>query len=140
MSYLDTSVLVAALTREERTEEMQHWLVQQPPEELVVSDWTITEFSAALAMKVRMRQLDEAARADVLNVFTAIIAESMTVLSVTRADFSTAAHLANQYGLGLRAGDALHLGIASRTGQPVISLDRTLVKAALAAGIAARLP
>lgn len=139
MSYLDTSILVAALTREERTEEMQHWLVQQPPEELVVSDWTITEFSAALAMKVRMRQLDETTRADVLNVFTAIIAESMTVLSVTRADFSTAAHLANQYGLGLRAGDALHLGIASRTGQPVISLDRTLVKAALAIGVAARL-
>lgn len=139
MSYLDTSLLVAALTREERTEEMQHWLVQQPPEELVVSDWTITEFSAALAMKVRMRQLDETTRADVLNVFTAIIAESMTVLSVTRADFSTAAHLANQYGLGLRAGDALHLGIASRTGQPVISLDRTLVKAALAIGVAARL-
>lgn len=139
MSYLDTSVLVAALTREERTEEMQRWLVQQPPEELVVSDWTITEFSAALAMKVRMRQLDEAARADVLNVFTAIIAESMTVLSVTRADFSTAAHLANQYGLGLRAGDALHLGIASRAGQAIVSLDRALVKAALATGIAARL-
>ena len=139
MSYLDTSVLVAALTREERTEEMQHWLVQQPPEGLVVSDWTITEFSAALAMKVRMRQLDETTRADVLNVFTAIIAESMTVLSVTRADFSTAAHLANQYGLGLRAGDALHLGIASHAGQAIVSLDRALVKAALATGIAARL-
>ncbi len=51
MRYLDTSILVAALTREPRTEEMQDWLAAQAPDSLCISDWVLTEFSAALSMK-----------------------------------------------------------------------------------------
>ncbi len=45
--YLDTSVLVAALTREARTEDIQIWLSRQNPEALAISAWVVTEFSAA---------------------------------------------------------------------------------------------
>ena len=53
MLYIDTSVLVAALTNESRTAEMQNWLASQRPEDLMISDWVMTEFSAALSIKVR---------------------------------------------------------------------------------------
>lgn len=139
MPYLDTSLLVAALTREPRTTSVQRWLAEQRPETLVISDWTITEFSAALSMKVRMRHLGESTRADVVAMFTALTRETFTVLPVAREDFRFAARLADQPGAGLRAGDALHIGIAANHGQQLLSLDRVQVKAATGAGISARL-
>lgn len=42
MFYVDTSVLVAALTRESRTAEAQDWLATQPAGQLAVSDWVLT--------------------------------------------------------------------------------------------------
>lgn len=38
MRYLDTSILVAALTREPRTEEIQHWLAAQDADAPCISD------------------------------------------------------------------------------------------------------
>ena len=57
MIYIDTSVFVAALTNESRTAEMQSWLASQRPDDLVISDWVMTEFSAALSIKVRTDQI-----------------------------------------------------------------------------------
>jgi hypothetical protein len=39
MLYLDTSVLVAALTNEARTRQTQVWLGQQEPDDLVLIGW-----------------------------------------------------------------------------------------------------
>lgn len=90
-------------------------------------------------MKLRMGQLDVAARAEVLKVFAAMVSDTLAVLSVLPEDFLLAARLSDQHASGLRAGDALHLALASRSHEPVVSLDHGLVDAALAAGIAARL-
>ena len=139
LPYLDTSLLVSAFTRERRTAEIQRWLAGQDPDDLVISDWTATEFSAALSMKVRMRDLDPASRADVLAVFTQLMRETFTVLPVSSDDFREAARLADSHESGLRAGDALHLGIVANRGERLLSLDRTQVQAAVAAGISARL-
>lgn len=139
MPYLDTSLLVAALTPERRTAEVQRWLAKQKPDDLVISDWTVTEFSAALSMKVRSRQLDLESRSDALALFTRLARETFSVLPVAREDFREASRLADLHESGLRAGDALHLGVVANHGERLVSLDRVQVEVAVAAGISARL-
>lgn len=139
MLYLDTSLLVAAMTNEPRTAEMQEWLAAQSPEELTISDWVITEFSGALSLKVRAGQLTPAHRADALAVFTSLTEQSFSVLPVSRLDFRTAARFADQHLTGLRSGDALHLAVAANHGIRLNSLDRGLVQAAEALGVSSAL-
>ena len=139
MLYLDTSVLVAALTNEPRTSEIQEWLAAQPPEQLAISDWVITEFSGTLSLKVRTGQLTPAHRAEALAVFASLTEASFTVLPLSRLEFHTAARFADQHVTGLRSGDALHLAVAASHGLRLNSMDRELVQAAEALGVSAAL-
>jgi len=135
MLYLDTSLLVAVLTNEAETERMQHWLGQQPVDDLAVSDWVATEFSSALSIKLRTGQIGAAHRADAMAAFARLAADSFTVVPVSRLQFRTAARFADQHTLGLRAGDALHLAVCADLGATLCTLDQRLSHAGSALGV-----
>jgi uncharacterized protein len=139
MLYVDTSVWVAALTRETRTAEMQAWLAAQAPGSLAISDWVGTEFASALAMKLRMEILSPTERAEVLAAFTALEEASLHTLPVSRLDYRIATQFVHHHSTGLRAGDALHLAIAANHGHHLHTLDTTLATAAEHLGVSARL-
>lgn len=128
--YVDTSILVAALSQEPGTVMAQVWLGAQGDHALVVSDWCVAEFSAALSQKLRRRELDVPLRNQSLASFSALIEDSLHVLPVDPLDFRAAARLADQHAAGLRAGDALHLAVASRHGMTTYTLDKGMAGAA----------
>src|SRR5260370_34574557 len=76
MLYLDTSLLVAALTNETETEPMQQWLCQQRADDPAISDWVATEFSSALSIKLHTRRIESRHRADALERVTVTVYSS----------------------------------------------------------------
>ena len=70
MQYVDTSILVAALFDEVHTDPAQRWLSKQGAGQLLISDWVITEFSAALSVKLNA---DEIARLEAPYIAHAVV-------------------------------------------------------------------
>ena len=138
MIYIDTSVLVSALTKEAGTVLSQAWLAGQEASELAISDWTVTEFASALSLKLRMGTLIAEHRAAAVSEFARLSADSLRVLPVARADFHFAARYADQCRLNIRAGGALHLAICANHGAFLGTLDSRLAEAAAQAGVPLR--
>ena len=72
-------------------------------------------------------------------MFNRLVAESFTVLSMKSRHFQVASRFADPHGLGVRAGDALHLAAASDHGAILHTLDARLAEAGPAIGVATRL-
>lgn len=139
MNYVDTSVLVAALTKEADTRRAERWLTAASAGNLAISDWVVAEFSAALSIKLRVGSIDVLQRATALAAFARMIDESFVLAAITSGHFRAAARFADKHEFGLRAPDALHLAIASGEGATLCTLDKRLASAGKALGVATRL-
>ncbi|HWL67585.1 MAG TPA: type II toxin-antitoxin system VapC family toxin [Geminicoccus sp.] len=91
-----------------------------------------------MAIKLRTGQVSLDQRAAALATFNQLIPDSFTVLPVTAGAFPVAATFVDQHLLGLRAGDALHLAVASAHGATVHTLDHRLAEAGPAVGVPTR--
>ncbi len=138
MHYLDTSILVSALTNDKRSRDVYAWL-EVHHVTLCISGWGQTEFSAALSAKLRSQTMTTEENQMARRGFAVLVAANLTDVPVLPIDFRRAARLAEKHGTGLRGGDALHLAIAERQGTVLCTLDRGQTAAGAALNIATQL-
>jgi len=135
MVYVDTSVLVSILTNEPDAPKAMAWLKRQAPGTLSMSHWTATEFSSALALKVRTGQLEPRQQAMILAAFDKLVTASFNQVSITAGHYIAAARLCDRPDLKLRAGDSLHLAIALEAGSTLVTMDVVLARAGTSGGL-----
>jgi hypothetical protein len=138
-SYLDTSLLVPLFIREPGTARAQAFLTANASQVLVISPWTITEFSSALALKQRVGTISGQERQAALTMFEKFRSQRLQIVAIESADFDAAAGLCDASGAALRAGDALHLAVGRRLGGSLSTMDKGLAAAGQEVGLAVEL-
>ena len=109
--YVDTSVIVAMLTDEPKTQSCKDWFkaLKLAP---MSGDWLVTEFYSAIALKQRTGQLREKDVKATMHQFEHLTNNGgIKLMPIARESFTKAGQLTHQYG-NTRAGVALHLSVA----------------------------
>lgn len=131
MLYFDTSFLAPLILEEPTSAKVEAFIGKLPVEDLCISHWTRAEFASLLSREVRMKALAGADALAAMDQFDAMVAESFQVVVPGAADFELATRYLQHFATKLRAGDALHLAIASnRDAKTLYSLDQGLLAAA----------
>ena len=135
MIYCDTSLLVAALTIEPQTRAVQEWMAGHDESALCISSWAVTEFSSAIALKLRRGEITTGDRNRALANLRKMQADSLIIVAVPGEVFDLAARFCDMKGSALRAGDALHLAVAALGGHGLATLDARMKDGAEAVGV-----
>ncbi|WP_375427839.1 type II toxin-antitoxin system VapC family toxin [uncultured Sphingomonas sp.] len=138
MIYPDTSVLIAAATREKFTSNALRLLAATPAGGLLASLWTRTELASALGVKQRSDRIDAAGRLAAARTLRALLDDAFTIVPVEDRHFRLATEMMERDVAPLKAPDALHLAITSAVGATLWTGDRPMVTAAKALGVPVR--
>ncbi len=131
MLYLETSFLAPLILEEATSEDVEAFFLDLSPGQLQISHWTRVEFASLVAREVRMGGLAEAVALLAIGQFDEMVASSCQVLVPGAADYELAKGYVENFATKLRAGDALHLAIASNHGATMLcTLDEGLLAAA----------
>lgn len=139
--YVDTSVLVAAHTREPHTALAQTWLAEQSGSDLIISTWALVECDSALVIKRRRGELDEAGQMAASADIEHFAKRFAPLVTAQEYDYQRARELCRRAASGLRAGDALHLAVAlGLKATHFATLDRVLSDNAVKHGMTVSIP
>lgn len=127
--YLDTSLLVSALTDEPLGSSARRAIAADRGERPLISEWVLTEFSSALGLKVRQKVLPEQKASEAIDFLADMIRSDIEVVEIRRSHFRAAATMCRHFGVGLRAPDALHLAVGAANGALVLTLDEKMWRA-----------
>jgi predicted nucleic acid-binding protein len=139
--YLDASAAVPIYVNEDSSFTIRSWFRSVDPGQLALSHWTMTEFASALGIRVRMGTLLPADAHRTVAAFLDMVRTSLLVLPVLERDFTMAGEIMLDFPLALRAGDALHIAVASHVGATtLVTLDQRMARAAERLGLACEIP
>ena len=131
--YADTSVLVAFVFDEPRSDRVRDWF-RRATQGIIVSDLARLEFPAVVTRSTRTGRLSPSEASAALASFDLLAARSRP-LRHDRADFAAAEMLVRDFATKLTAPDALHLASAKNAGATLATLDVRLAETARGQGV-----
>jgi predicted nucleic acid-binding protein len=134
-SYLDTSVVVNLLTPEPLSARAEAFVIANPTG-LVVSDFTIVEFSSVIARRVRAREMSVDEAQVTFGDFDAWSGRATVRIEIEALDVAQATAFLRRLDLPLRAPDAIHIAMVQRLDATLVTFDRGMATAARRLGIA----
>lgn len=136
MLYFDTSVILPLFVPEATSKAVMAFVDGLPPDELAVSHWTMVEFASVLGRHVRGGRIDADFAREVTARFHKVVVGTFQILSPSTADFTLARQWLADPARGLRAGDALHLAVASTNGaREIFTFDKNMRRAGRTLGL-----
>ena len=132
--YLDVSVLVALFTADAFNARADRALATVN-DSLVVSEFTVTEFSSVISTRVRTRDLKIEEARDAFAKFDTWVGLHTQRIDVISVDVAGATTLVRRLELSLRAPDALHLAIVQRSAARLLTFDKAMAAVARTIGV-----
>lgn len=133
--YLDTSVVASLFTTDAHSARASAWL-PAVSSRLTLSEWTLAEFSSALAIMERARRLPANERARAEAAFDSWVSRQRAPHPVGPGDAIASRRFILGMTRPLRAGDALHLVLVQRLALSLATFDDRMAAAALDLGLA----
>jgi uncharacterized protein len=132
--YLDASVLLPTLLKEEASRAVDTYVLAAK-QEFLVSDFAAAEVASGLSRLVRMGLIEAADAVGRLSDFDGWRAAASSPVDVHAADIRLACIYVRRFELMLRTPDAVHLAIARRLDAALATLDQRLANAGRELGI-----
>jgi hypothetical protein len=134
MAYVDTSVLVACYCPEPLSRAAEAAVARSDGPAL--SRLVEIEFYSAVAVKVRMRELDRSTANRIVSLFRQHLDDGRyAAVSITDREYTLARDWIVRFSAPLRAPDALHLAAAFSNDLVLLTADRDLARAAAQFGV-----
>ena len=131
MLHFDTSFLAPLIFEEATSAKIEAFFAKLPVGELYVSTWPGGASASLIAREVRMGGFAESDALLAIAQFDELVVDSFQVLAPGVADYELAKEYIQHFATKLRAGDAMHLAIASNNGAKTLyTLDEGLLNAA----------
>jgi predicted nucleic acid-binding protein len=135
MVYLDTSVVVPLFVPEPASRDILDWIASCS-DRIASSDWLLPEYSNALRIKVRAREITARQARSAERAFADFCQGGLLLAAVSRPAFAAAARLAGHPAGAFRGADALHLAMAREMGATMLATaDASLARGAESQGV-----
>lgn len=133
-AYLDTSAMVPIHVAEATSGAMAELIgaIESVP---YISDFGAGEFASAIARLARMDLATSAQAKKLFAAFDLWIEDSVELLAIEPRDIAFAGQIVRRIELGLRLPDAVHLAVCANRNLTLVSLDKTLLAAAVNCGV-----
>jgi predicted nucleic acid-binding protein len=132
--YLDANVIVPLFAVDPLNNRAQKAL-RRLDDSLILSDFSVAEFSSVMARRVRMRILRAEEARTAFSNFDIWRARHARLIRIESIDISSATDLIRRLDLSLRTPDALHIALIRRIGCKLLTFDKVLAGVAQALGL-----
>jgi hypothetical protein len=110
-------------------------VVRSLRDDLIVSDFSVAEFSSVVARRVRTRDLRPAEARTAFSNFDARCARHAQIIEINRTDILGAISLMRRLDLSVRTPDAIHIAVVQRIGGDLLTFGRTMATVARKLGV-----